>query len=796
MAARDAIRELLPSLWRPEPDATGLLPDLITATGGGLSRARIDAGNTMQAHWSQFADYAPISPFVGAFRREAGLPVLLPQDPEVEEHPYLDDLARLAGLLGLAPYTDPASSRETVEDFRRRVLGTVALWRNGVSTRAAILQAARLALSGTAERAVAVEEFAPAAPRNLPVSARGAPKGLVGPLMRWQIAAHSLTPAPPEILIEGATPEPGRIDAADHPLIERFSPKTGTGIGILYDGSLDPGQVLSLRPTFSSWLGGESGVRVATALPGEDTPANPTAPGPWAAAPAAPGGRITALTTGADGALWAATDDAGDGQLWRLDGTGWSQVFAGLPVPRCLLVDGTDMLVGHDAGLARLDPFAAPPTLLPDPAGASDPAVNAMARAADGSIWAATATGAATLGGGDVLAPTGPGSRTETETTLAALIAEPDGLVTLGGAAGLFRHDLKSGLWHVYSGDSIDETVPDWLSWDPDTDDLPGDDAVFLPPVTALMRGPDTLLWIGTESGLASWGAHRVRNTYATRLRAFPALGTEPIHALARDERGRIWTGTGRGLLVHDGFDWSEQNDGLARLPRLDPEDPASGWRFDRGAGAWQFTDASGTGFAAQSPAVISADTDAVTAIHWTDGAEARLGSLADGVFTEDGGATPAALRLRVKPTPDRIVEGGLPAIPRLEPGTTHWRYLQEEEPSPPGPTDFPAWTREGRLLTPPGERAAPWEGRYLSKGERAALDQVFAFNPAARVTFRWHPSAPFSITVRLDRPDPDETLPGAVLDRVHGAAERVRPAAARLRVAFGETIVRGDQDA
>jgi hypothetical protein len=795
MAASDAIRDLLPSLWQPEPGAKGLLPDLIEAAGGGLSRARIDAGNTMQSHWSRFADYASISPFVAAYRREAGLPVLLPTDQEVQAHPYLDDLARLAGLLALVPYTAPASSRESVEQFRRRVLGTVALWRGGVSTRAAILQAARLSLSGTAERAVSVEEFAPAARYVFPVPTRGIPNGLVGPLMRWQMTSETLAPVAPEIYIEGASPDPGLIDATDHPMIERFSPATGTGIGIMYDGTLDPGQALALRPTFSNWLGEDTGLRTATSLPSATAPANPTAPGPWAASAGAPTGRVTALATGSDSALWAAVEDAGDGQLWRMTTTGWRQEFSGLPVPHCLLPDANDLLVGHAAGISRLALFDTPATLLPDPSAATGVAVNALARAADGTVWVAMDTGAAMLGPGDALLPIGPGTRPGTETTLTALLAEMDGLVTLGGAAGLFRFDAKAGTWHVYRGDSLDETSLDWLPWDPAADALPSDESVFLPPVTALLRGPDTLLWIGTENGLAGWGARRIRNTYATGLRAFPALGTDTVHALALDERGRIWAGTSRGLLVHDGFDWFEEATTISRLPHLEPEDPGSGWRFDRTGGTWQFADASGTGFAAQAPAIITAEAAPVTAIHWTDGAEARLGTLTDGAFDEDSGASPAALRLRIKPAPDRIVEGGLPAIPRLEPGESHWRYLREEEATPPSPTEFPAWTREGRLLAPPSERSASWEGRYLSQDERTALDQVFAFNPAARVTFRWQPLAPFSITVRLDRPDPDETLPGTVIDRVFDATQRVRPAAAHLRLAFGETFVKGDQN-
>lgn len=795
MGASDAIRDLLPSLWRPEPDARGLLADLLSATGSGLDLARVDGGNTMQAHWSRFADYAPISPYVAAYRKAAKEPVLLPGDPEVETHPYLDDLARLAGLLALVPYTDPTSTRETVEQFRRRVLGTVGLWRDGVATRAAIGTAARLALSGTAERAVNVEEFAPGVVLSHIGKPRGQPEDLVGPLMRWQVDAQSLAPVPAEVYITGATEKPGKIDSADQPLIERFDPVTGTGVGVLYDGTIEAGQTLALRPSFSSWLGGDGAVQVATSTPG-DSPANPTASGPWALSAGAPAGRVTGLANGADGALWATADAAGTGALWRWDGTAWSEAIGGLPALHCLVADGNTMLVGHANGLSRLDVFAAPLAMQPDAAGLSDAAVFAVDMSSDGTIWAATSSGAAAYDAALTRTTLGPGARAETETALAAVMVEADGVITFGGTLGLFRHDSRAGHWHVFKGESLDEGTPDWAAWDPDADALPTDADVFLPAVTALQRGPNTLLWIGTEQGLAMWGAFRIRNTYATRLRAFPALGMVRINAIEVDERQRLWIGTERGLWLHDGLDWFEAADMPVRLPREETEAAGSGWRYDRTGATWQFAQGSGLiGFTASAPSVITSAHDPVNAIAWTDGAVAQLGTLSGDRFTPDDGATLAALRFRVKPSPDRIVEGAIPAIPRLQPGKSDWRYLRAEENTPPEPKTFPAWTREGRLLTPPDERAAPFEGRYRSREERASLDQVFAFNPAATVTFKWQPRAPFSITVRLDQPDPEETLSGVVVDRVFEAADRVRPAAARLRVALGETVLKGDSD-
>jgi hypothetical protein len=249
---------------------------------------------------------------------------------------------------------------------------------------------------------------------------------------------------------------------------------------------------------------------------------------------------------------------------------------------------------------------------------------------------------------------------------------------------------------------------------------------------------------------------------------------------------------------VHDGFDWFEESTtaGLTRLPRPDPEPTESGWRFDRAGSTWNYNAGTGRiGFQSQSPAIIVSDNAPVHAIYWTDGTDAQLGSYVDDVFVADGEAIPANLVLRVKPSADQIFEGGIPALPRLQPGRGHWRYLTREEETPPTPTAFPAWTREGRLLSPPQEHDAPFEGRFLSESERAMLDKVFSYNPAARVRFAWQPHAPFSITVRLDKPIPDETLPGAVLDRIQDATNRVRPAGAHVRLAFGEQIMRGDDN-
>lgn len=796
MGSADRIRDLLPSLWRPDPGEKGLLSSLLEAAGRQLDQARFEASDTMQAHWISFADSALLSPYVSSLRRRMGKRPLLPADPETQLHPYIDDLARLAGLLGLAPFTEPLDGRETVEMFRSRVIETMRLCKEGVATRSGVLGSCRLALSGMAERALQIEEFAPAAAIVEPVATTGAPSGMVGPLMRWQTDSRALLPTPVEVYIEGVAAVPAKVDATVNPLVELFDPATGTGTGLAYEGTVEPGRTLALLPTHTSWLATPAGLRSATSLPAAGLPADPTAAGPWSAAAGLPqDSSVRALAQTSDGSVWAAVAlPAGNG-LWRLTPAGWQEAVSDLPEIFCLLAEGDVLHVGHLHGVARLSAFDSEPALKPEPRAATQAAVHALARDGAGRLWAATATGAARVGPLGGLTFVGPGARKKTETVLNIVQADPDGIVHFGGPDALFRHDPGRDLWHVYVGEEADETVPDWRSWSPAEHGIPDDGDLFLPEVTALLRGPDQSLWIGTASGLARYRAVRRRGTYATRLEAFPELGTFRVHALAVDERQRLWAGTDRGLLVFDGTHWFQrQGPTLIRLSRGDRRDLDRAWRFDRRAGTWQSLSAGASGdFKAPEPAVITADGgEPVAAILWTDGAVARLGALSEDGFSDEA-AAPGKLRRRVKPEPTSILEGALPAMPRLLPGRQHFRYLALEEAAPPPPRSFPAWTREGRLLPQPRTRAAPAEGRYLLAQALRELETVFAYNPAARVTFRWRPRAALSVTVRIERPAPDESLPPIVPERVFESMNRVRPAGARVRLAHGEALVKGE---
>ncbi len=808
MASADRLRDLLPSLWRPQPDAPAddLLAGLVRAGGRTIDTVSVEAGDVMQSRFVRFADSALMSPFVARLRAKSDQKPLLPGDPAVALHPYIDDLARLAGLLGLVPWTEPLDARETVEEFRRRVERMVALWRGGLGTRSAlhaVTQAMlpvmdRTAPDGLQERGFTVEERTGTIVKTLVATPRGAPAGLVGPLMRWRIDSGAVAPTAPAIYIEGQAPVPDQIDPAERPVIERFDPALGVGIGIGYEGTVPPDQTLALLPVFSSWLGQADGLVTATSNPDETLP-DTTAAGPWSTpAGTPPTISVRAFAVAADGALWAGGDAAGNGALWRLGAGGWAEILSGLPLVHCLLTVGTSLLVGHANGLSRTPAVGGAAVLTPAPGTMTDPAVLGLGTGRDGSIWAATAQGAAQVGPADALQPVGPGERAATQTLMNAVHVDPDGCVYFGGEAGLFLHDPGRGTWHVYRGGTADETVPDWALWDPAADALPADGDTFLPTVTSLLRTSDQTLWIGSAAGIAAYRARERLRTYATLLTAFPELGTDPVLALAEDERQRLWAGTARGLLVFDGMDWRQARAGaLVRLPRSPaPSDSFTQWRFHRPSSAWQAQDSGAQGgFTRRTPTVLTTAEPATQAIAWTDGAIARLGTMTDGVFTADPSAVLAALVTRIKPDAVTVIDGGPPAIPRLLPGGSDWRYLAREEAVVPTPTGFPAWTREGRLLPPPSASAAPYEGRFLTEEEAALLDSVFAYNPAARVTFRWRPRAALSVIVRLDKRAADELIPDIVLDRVWDGIGTVRPAGGRVVLAVGAEAVRGGQD-
>jgi Two component regulator propeller len=814
----DAIRSLLPSLYRPEPDDEGVLPRLLGAVGAALDSADLDATVVLQSHWFRTADAALLDPFFVRTLQLEQQATPPPTDPALRAFPYIRDLASLAAILSLPPWEDPPDVRETVEDFRDRIARIVEVYRGGVGTVAAVrgMIEAALPVDDAApverrDRPFSVEEFAPVVRRSLAVGTPGDPPELVGPLMRWTVDSDGLEDAPATVYVDGVAPQDGLVDATASPVIELYrSGGRMPRVGIAYGKTVAPGTTLRLRPAFSSWLAAPTGLTRAVSLPSDDPAppgADPTAPGPWSKVSKSPKGSVTALLQTGDRFLWVATLDAAAGSLSRYDGRTWSAAVTGLPEVHCLCADGDDLLIGTETGLLRMPlhpegDFAATPV-----AALAGTAVVSMLAASDGTRWVGTGKGVVQLGAADAVTPAGVGATDATATPVRGLAEDATGTLHLGTDRGAFQFQTGTGHWFWLWAGSSDDAVPDWRPFDPGAGGdggFPAEKDPFVPPVRCVHRGPDASLWLGTDRGVARYVDVTVPGgPSTTMLQAFPDLTDGPVTAVAEDARGGVWFCTDRGLLRTDGRDWFHLEGGSwVQLGRVDttydtdPPQARGQWRFDRASSAWQRLDPrsrSWTPFAQAQPRTTA--EPAVTAVLWTDDV---VGDLLEGwngeTFTKATAVNAKDLVVRVKPTEERIVAGGLPAVPRIPPGSSEWRYLSLEPDTVTAPAVLPAWTVEGRLLPPPDDApaAAPgWFDVTAPPPETDLDESVWAYNPAARVSFEWEARRPLTLLARIGTPASGERVEPAVLDRVWQGIQQVRPAGVQVALAVGEDIVR-----
>jgi hypothetical protein len=814
----EMMRDRLPTLYRPAgDDRTGLLPLVLRTVAAALDEADRDAGNVMQTHWFAYADRALTSPFFARARQVQHLP--LPTQDDLRAFPYIDDLARLAAIFPLLPWRDPATSRETVEEYRDRIRRTVILYREGLGTLDAVRRMVEVQLpvselsAKQRDRPVWLEEFAPIVRQTIAIAAPGSPFDLVGPMMRWTVANPGLAPVTPAIYIQGIAPSADTA-ATERPLIELYQhDATFPRLGIAYNDTIAPGTTLRLRPAFASWLALDTGIQRADALPADDNLADPTAPGPWQAVadPEAPAAAVTAMIQTHDRALWITMNADGAGELRRYDGQSWTVALTGLPPLDCLAEDGQDLLIGTESGLLRLPLYPESDqsfTTTPVP-GFDGRTIRALLHASDGGWWIGADDGAFQIDTPDTTLLAG--------CVVFAISEDRSGALFFGTDRGLFQFQPSTGDWYWYEGKERSEQNIDWQPLALDA--LPAADQGFLPPVRAVHRGPDASLWIGTERGIARYLARAAHGlTFETVLEAFPELTDGVVYTIAEDARGLIWFGTIRGLFRFDGRDFwqfQQENDEWLNLGRADtfydaPADlgesepaPRRAWRFLRVGSIWQRSVATGRGWAnvVIDPAQISepraTDQPAVHAIIWTDRVVANLGTWDGSQFSTVTPVDPSRLEIRYKPDATRILSGGIPAIPALPPGSSVWRYLSREPEDMSEPTDRPAWTSEGRLLPEPRpetpdsgrfDRTAPPPGNYD--------ETIFAFDPAARVWFAFGARQPLTLLVRLAKRTTDEQIDPAILDRVWQGIQQVRPAGVRAMLAVAETIVRGGDDA
>src|SRR5258706_1583182 len=168
----ESMRDRLPSLYRPDPDDDGPLPQFLKAIASVLDEVNALSGEVMQAHWFDHADSALYSSFLLQSRILDGkLPIspLKADDRKLlDEFPYIHDLAWLADLIPLPPWQEPPAYRESVEAYRARIRRMVELYKNGLGTPSAFRRVIEAQFpinldlpADQRDRPFRVEEFAP-----------------------------------------------------------------------------------------------------------------------------------------------------------------------------------------------------------------------------------------------------------------------------------------------------------------------------------------------------------------------------------------------------------------------------------------------------------------------------------------------------------------------------------------------------------------------------------------------------------------------------------------------------------
>lgn len=774
MSKFEAIRDRLPSLYRPEDrDTASLLARFLLASAKPLDTIDRESSEVMQSRWWDYADRALYSPFF--LRGYQLLNKPLPKSGDLD-FPYVFDLARLAALLPLAPWRG-----ELVEAYRERIRRFVRVFKEGLGTVGAIrrMTEAQLPIDvsqpvGLRDRPFTVEEFSGLGAAVTAAATRGEPSGRLGPLMRWTVYNHGPAAAPATLYIQGS-------DKAERPLIELYAAGSARPrIGIGYKDELGANQTLRLLPAFTSWLLGKGGIDVSVV-----SLKDPTAPGPWSPLAGIPDGEPAAVTRDADGALLAAFNADGGGGIFRFDGKAWTAVQAGIGHVGAL----SSTFFGTTGGLFQLGGAAVD--------GFGGRSVFAILRAANGSVWAGTDQG---------LRQVGAENAAIAGTPVHALFEDQSGTIFAGGDFGLFERQANGDVYW-FSGEGATELQPDWVRLSA----LPAAEKVFLPPVTAVLRGPDAWLWIGTANGICRYGARSPGGlAFETVLEAFPELGTKRVNAIAQDERGQLWFATDGGLFRFDGRDWSQLQNGVwkrlgafvsdgnstTKKPKADNKGDRGVWRFDRPSGNWQQYDDKERLFKNAKVEGVASDEAAVKGVVWVDRVHAEIGQWDGTAFTNPQPVDDAKLVTRFKPDEQTVRDGGIAAIPRIPQGESVWRYLSMEPDGFVDPGVAPFWTTEGRLIPPPADLEAAGEGRFnvTVPAPESDFDQaVFAYPPEARVWMEWNDRGPFSVLVRLKKLTAEEQLDPSIIDRVWEGIERVRPAGVRVLLAVEEEVVKGN---
>lgn len=814
MARSDKLRNNLPFLYRPEPGSQSLLNRFLEAVGYGMDEAQQRLTQVMQSHWYAYADKASFDEHALRDRERRGLPPFNVRDPkdqlEIHRYPYIQDLARLGKLVGLPPWKEPPNQSDLVENYRRRLSKIMQIYRRGQGTLDALRTIVEAELPWTLEnplperiRSFALEEGYSAGSTKLPVVMDGSPPDKVGALMRWQISRGDALPVRPTVLIHGIAAAPDETEVTESPLIERYEPESNglIGIGVAFLDTVPEGKTLRLSPTRRSWLGATDGLRESPLTDDGNGPSDASANGPWTAAAGTPEIAVEHILRSACGCLWA----AGEQQLWRHDGRAFTRILEDRPFADilCLFEFRKRLFIGCEDGLFVTQAY---PTdgertrsAFPELNGV---AVHQILEYA-GEVWLATGSGPRRMN----VAPD------ESVTFDPVLLEVPtysllfdDRVRYFGCELGLLRLDPAAGQWHAYRGETDEEPQTLWQPVDPNS--LPAAADLALPPIRSMAVTADQALWLGADEGLCRYYARHERDLlYRATLEAYADLIPGPVHHLLTDERGMLWIASGQGLFRYDGRDiaqyrsvnghWQQMGRADSLYPNEIAPEPRGQWRFNRHEGAWEQFAFSAARWMDETTTVRSAAEDPVNCALVTDSLLAHIGTWDGTQFTAESPVPPDRVRMRCKPDPTTIVDGGLPFIPRLPSAHSTWRYLQlePEAVTPPPAEGLPWWTREGRLFPPP-EMADVHPGRYRT--DPLAIDgrfdeSVFAYLPSARVTMVYGNPLALSVCVRLFKRTPQDAIDPAIVERVFRGIEHVRPAGVPVTLAVEGKIVKGE---
>jgi hypothetical protein len=793
MATFDKLVDHLPTLWRPQPRDATLLAQWLASVGALFDDGAADIQHVLRAHWFDTADAAAWARHFAADRRERGLGALrLGNNADRREalrYPYVRDLARLAALLDLPPWRDPASLREGVEEYRQRVLDVLEAYRAGLVTPAALRELVDAALPEDMAAPLAMQRGRYAIEE--PVALRSATTALtatpaveegdrVAPLSRWVLDAAGA----PGFVVQGVA-----ADAIGgptlNPMVERYTPGgLITGIGVAYAGTLAAGQALRLAPSRRAWLLRGAALHASAPESAANAGRDPSANGPYAAAATLAAGRATAMAGAADGSLWLIQRTQVTQRVQRFNGTTLQPVETDAPAGpfHVIACAGDAAWLGTDDGLFRCALWPADGVQRWQPVAGLTGAVRALHDAGD-KLVAAGAQGVWEIAF-DV------GVTAHRHAALAVVGYAFDGTREWLAIERALFVAHQGRLWR-FAAESASEQVPDWV----DAPSPDGSDMSPLPEVRTMARTPDGSLWLGGPAGLARWFADAGGTT---RLAAFPDVFAGAVHQLAVDERGLLWIAAEDGLFRFDGRDLAQYDFGGARwLPLGDadqqfPEElraqPRGFWRYDRGGGRWLRLDPLSRRFADPALPARAAASEPVAGLALRPALRAELGSWDGSRFTASGDVAAADLKLRIKPDETRALDGVIPYLPANAAAAT-WRYLNMDR-APVAPALKPWWSTEGQLFPPP-VRSAPVPGHrrdaasFLDDPQREGQfdHSVFTYPPTARLWVT-QPLAPaVGMRVRLFTADPERPIDPAIAARVWQLVARARPAGVPLQL-------------